>query len=163
MNTGIRAKGTALSSMSAWMSNFIIGQVSPIAFRNIGWKYYLVFAVCGFTNALTMWALYPETRGRSLEMMDSYFEETGWIVPLSKNGKGGIPPRDAESESGVTRNRMILFADAAQLSTRRCSRGCRFQTEREGQSGASRAIVNGVSGGEYKAAMFRHRCTGWKR
>ena len=99
MNTGIRAKGTALSSMSAWMSNFIIGQVSPIAFRNIGWKYYLVFAVCGFTNALTMWALYPETRGRSLEMMDSYFEETGWIVPLSKNGRGGIPTRDAESES----------------------------------------------------------------
>jgi hypothetical protein len=36
MNTAIRAKATALTSMSAWIANFMIGQVSPKAFRNIG-------------------------------------------------------------------------------------------------------------------------------
>jgi hypothetical protein len=31
MNTAIRAKGTALTSMACWISNFMIGQVSPDA------------------------------------------------------------------------------------------------------------------------------------
>jgi hypothetical protein len=36
MNTAIRAKATALTSMSAWIANFMIGQVSPKAFTDIG-------------------------------------------------------------------------------------------------------------------------------
>lgn len=109
MNTAIRAKATALTSMAAWLANFMIGQVSPTAFKNIGgfslsfgsclrlalvdisnktdsigWHYYLVFTVCGFTNALTFYLLFPETRGRTLEEMDAYFKDTHWIVPLSK-------------------------------------------------------------------------------
>lgn len=36
--------------------------VSPPAFAHIGWKFYLVFAICGFTNAFTVWALFPETK-----------------------------------------------------------------------------------------------------
>lgn len=73
MNTGIRARGTAITSMAAWISNFMIAQVTPIAFRQIGWKYYLVFAICGFTNAITIYLLFPETKGRTLEEMDAYF------------------------------------------------------------------------------------------
>lgn len=42
-----------------------------------------VFAVCGFTNALTMWAFYPETKGRTLEEMDEFFRETRLFVPGS--------------------------------------------------------------------------------
>lgn len=36
MNTAIRAKATAMVNMAAWISNFMIGQVSPKAFVNIG-------------------------------------------------------------------------------------------------------------------------------
>lgn len=84
MNTAIRAKGTALTSMACWISNFMIGQVSPVAFEQIGWKYFLVFVICGFTNSATMWALFPETKGRTLEEMDHYFANTHWFVPLAK-------------------------------------------------------------------------------
>jgi hypothetical protein len=100
MNTAIRAKATALTTMAAWLANFMIGQVSPIAFKAIGmfyslvlfqidaddkgWKYYLVFTVCSATNALTFWLLFPETKGRTLEEMDSYFRNHPWIVPGSK-------------------------------------------------------------------------------
>lgn len=73
MNTAIRAKGTALTSMACWIANFMIGQVSPEAFARVGWRYYLLFVICGFTNALTMWAFFPETKGRTLEEMDYYF------------------------------------------------------------------------------------------
>lgn len=71
MNTSIRAKGTALTSMACWIANFMIGQVSPLAFERIGWKYFLVFVICGFTNAATIWALFPETKGRTLEVSAS--------------------------------------------------------------------------------------------
>ena len=33
----------------------MIAQVSPFAFDNVGWKYYIVFAICGFSNALYFW------------------------------------------------------------------------------------------------------------
>jgi hypothetical protein len=38
-----------------------------------GWKYYLVFAVCACSNALTIYLFFPETKGRTLEEMDAYF------------------------------------------------------------------------------------------
>ncbi|PWN27523.1 hypothetical protein BDZ90DRAFT_210768, partial [Jaminaea rosea] len=79
-NTDLRAKGTALTSMAAWIANFMIGQVTSIALENIGWRYYIVFAVCGFTNALFFFLVLPETAGRTLEESDAYFRETPWIV-----------------------------------------------------------------------------------
>ncbi|OWZ49870.1 glucose transporter [Cryptococcus neoformans 125.91] len=85
MNTAIRAKATAMVNMAAWISNFMIGQVSPKAFANIGWKYYLVFCICSFTNAITFYLFFPETRGRTLEEMDNYFRQMNLIVPLTKD------------------------------------------------------------------------------
>jgi hypothetical protein len=82
--------------MAAWIANFMIGQVSPIAFSSIGWRYYLVFTVCSLTNALTFYLFYPETKGRTLEAMDRYFAEGHWIVPLDKTP---IPkPEDTENQ-----------------------------------------------------------------
>jgi len=38
-------------------------------------------AICGFTNAITIWALFPETKGRKLEEMDAYFSSVR-LLPL---------------------------------------------------------------------------------
>ncbi|KIY73957.1 general substrate transporter [Cylindrobasidium torrendii FP15055 ss-10] len=86
-STRTRAKATALTSSSSWLSNFFIAQVTPIAFSNIGWKYYLVFAICGHTNALFIWSFYPETSGRRLEEMDTLFESAPIFVPGSGYNK----------------------------------------------------------------------------
>lgn len=83
MNTSIRAKGTALTSISCWVANFMIGQVTPKALASIGWKYYLLFAIGGFTNALTFYFILPETKGRTLEEMDAFFERTPFIVAFT--------------------------------------------------------------------------------
>lgn len=105
MNTAIRAKATAITTMAAWLANFMIGQVSPIAFKNIGWHYYLVFTVCGFTNALTFYLLFPETKGRTLEDMDSYFRNHPWIVPGSKVDKIDGRRREQElAENGAAKD-----------------------------------------------------------
>lgn len=37
----------------------MIAQVTPIAFAHSGWKFYIVFAICGFTNAIFFWVRHP--------------------------------------------------------------------------------------------------------
>ncbi|KAJ9102870.1 hypothetical protein QFC19_004598 [Naganishia cerealis] len=83
MNTATRAKGTALTSMSCWIANFFIAQITPRAIKAIGWRYYICFAVMSATNAITIYCFFPETKGIPLEMMDSYFERHYWFVPLN--------------------------------------------------------------------------------
>ncbi|CAE7199104.1 unnamed protein product [Rhizoctonia solani] len=95
-----RARGTAITSMAAWIANFMIAQVTPIAFHNIGWKYYLVFAICGYTNALTFWAFFPETKGRKLEEMDEFFKHSGWFVPTAKFTPVSATQRENEMREG---------------------------------------------------------------
>ncbi|KAH9855390.1 general substrate transporter [Lenzites betulinus] len=83
-NSATRAKATAITSSAAWISNFMIAQITPIAFDHVGWKFYLVFAVCGFSNALFFWAFLPETKGIPLEEVDAYFSSVPLFIPGSK-------------------------------------------------------------------------------
>lgn len=48
--------------------------------ENIGWRFYLVFVVCNFTNAIFFWAFLPETAKRPLEEMNYLFEHAPWVV-----------------------------------------------------------------------------------
>ncbi|KAK7045192.1 MFS domain-containing protein [Favolaschia claudopus] len=96
-STRTRAKATAITSSGSWISNFFIAQVTSPAFLHIGWKYYLVFAICGHTNALFIWAFYPETTGRRLEEMDALFENAPLLIPGSAYAKVG-DHRAAERE-----------------------------------------------------------------
>ncbi|PPQ94928.1 hypothetical protein CVT25_004414 [Psilocybe cyanescens] len=67
-STRTRAKSTAITSSSSWISNFFIAQVTPRAFAAIGW------------NALFIWAFFPETSGRRLEEMDDLFEKAPLLI-----------------------------------------------------------------------------------
>ncbi|KAJ6262386.1 hypothetical protein Dda_3194 [Drechslerella dactyloides] len=53
-NTATRSKGVAIATItpSAYSTNTLIGQVSPIALKDVGWKYFILFIVANFTNAL---------------------------------------------------------------------------------------------------------------
>jgi MFS family permease len=53
----------------------IIGQVcNPIAMAKLGWKYYILFCVLNAIFAVEVWLLFPETKGKSLEELDSLFD-----------------------------------------------------------------------------------------
>ena len=43
-------------------------------------RFYIVFVVCNFTNALFFWTLLPETARRPLEEMNELFTKAPWIV-----------------------------------------------------------------------------------
>lgn len=62
-----RALGTAVSTASNWLNNVIIGQVTPYAFKTLGWKYFFVYVATNFSNAVVSYFLFPETKGKTLE------------------------------------------------------------------------------------------------
>ncbi|KXL46638.1 hypothetical protein M433DRAFT_65491 [Acidomyces richmondensis BFW] len=91
----VRSQITAMSSGSNWLFNFLIAEVTPVAFANIGWKYYLVF-VC--TNSLSVVFFYlfaPETKGRTLEDIDAFFLGSKNLFETVKVAKT-MPPGIAE-------------------------------------------------------------------
>ncbi|KAI5846552.1 MFS sugar transporter [Morchella snyderi] len=100
-NTATRSRGVSLSTMMSFAMNTMIGQVTPIAMTNIGWKYYMLFIVCNFTNAIFFWALLPETAKVPLEAMDNLWENAPWFVPTmeSKDYLGDLRERELEIDN----------------------------------------------------------------
>ena len=112
-DTKTRAYGVMIATMTSFAFNTMIGQITPIAMTNIGYKYYFLFivsvlfsaALCSrlttlqignFTNALFFWAFLPETARRPLEEMKYLFTEAPFFVP-------GMKMRDFETHDLETR------------------------------------------------------------
>lgn len=81
-----------MTQMSTYAAIFFNVFVNPIALDSIGWRYYVVFAVILVVVTATVYFVYPETRGYSLEEMAVIFDgdaaahvvEAG--VPAGKGG-----------------------------------------------------------------------------
>ncbi|XWW44914.1 sugar porter family MFS transporter [Fibrella sp. USSR17] len=73
----IRGKAMALATLSLWIGNFLVGQLTPFLLEEVGsaWTFWL-FAVCCSPALWLTWKLIPETKGRSLEAIDAYWKET---------------------------------------------------------------------------------------
>jgi hypothetical protein len=82
-NTATRVKGISLATMVSFAFNTMIGQVTPVALKAIGWRFYILFIVCDVTNALFFYFFLPETKGVTLEAMNDLFENSPIIVPGS--------------------------------------------------------------------------------
>jgi sugar porter (SP) family MFS transporter len=70
----IRAAANGLSTASNWTFNFLVVLITPIAFANIGYQTYIIFAVLNAGIAIFSFLSFPETSGRSLEEMSMIFE-----------------------------------------------------------------------------------------
>ncbi|KAJ2895530.1 hypothetical protein MKZ38_006380 [Zalerion maritima] len=79
-DTHTRSKGVSIATMTSFAFNTMIGQVTGPAINQIGWKYYLVFVICNFTNAVFFWVFLPETKKLPLEEMNFLFTNAPWIV-----------------------------------------------------------------------------------
>lgn len=47
--------------------------ITPTALQNIGYKMYVIFAIFNMWFAITIWFIYPETAGKTLEDIDMEF------------------------------------------------------------------------------------------
>lgn len=75
----IRARGNSISTLTNWTLGLIIGQISPIALQAVGFKYFYAFFVFNIVAAVCYALFYPETKGKTLEQMDSLFGDQ--VVP----------------------------------------------------------------------------------
>jgi MFS family permease len=80
----LRAKGVAAATLSATIWNIVFNQVSPSAFVNIGWKYYIVFIVTNILAGVVFLVFFPETKGLSLEEMAILFGDDVIVAPSSE-------------------------------------------------------------------------------
>lgn len=107
-DTRTRSKGVSIGVMVSFAFNTMIGQVTDPAIHSINWRYFLVFVVCNFTNAVFFWAFMPETARLPLEQMNALFSNSSWFVPTAKmptldyapqvHDYEGDPEKDAQAE-----------------------------------------------------------------
>lgn len=73
----IRGKAMALATLSLWIGNFLVGQLTPVMLEGLGssWTFW-IFAICCSPALWITWKLIPETKGRSLENIENYWKET---------------------------------------------------------------------------------------
>lgn len=69
----IRGPANALSTSANWLVNYAIVQIAPVAFHNIGYRTYIIFAVFNLAIVPVIYFFYPETGFRSLEEIDVIF------------------------------------------------------------------------------------------
>ena len=79
----LRGPVFSISTAVSWLFNFLVAEVTPVAFADIGWKYFLVYMSMNAAAIPFIYFFYPETGGRSLEEIDESFAESqGWFDPV---------------------------------------------------------------------------------
>lgn len=75
----IRARGNSLSTLMNWCLGLVIGQISPLALDAVGFRYFYAFFVFNLCAAICYIFFFPETKGKTLEQMDTLFGDQ--LVP----------------------------------------------------------------------------------
>jgi hypothetical protein len=96
---GVRSRITAMASCMTWLTDFWIAEISPTGFAKIGWKYYLVFLGTNILSVVVFYFFVPETKGKSLEVIDTIFVMTNspWCAVRVARDLG--PVIDEESDT----------------------------------------------------------------
>jgi len=79
-DTRTRSKGVSIATMVSFAFNTLIGQVTDTAMTNIGYRYYFLFIICNFTNAVFFYLFLPETARLPLEEMNYLFTNAPFLV-----------------------------------------------------------------------------------
>ncbi|KAL3962781.1 hypothetical protein ACCO45_004304 [Purpureocillium lilacinum] len=69
----VRAKGLGIAASGGSLGSIIVTQVWPVAVANIGPKTFFVFMAFNLFSIVLVYTMYPETKGLTLEEIDSHF------------------------------------------------------------------------------------------
>lgn len=88
----IRAKGASLSTASNWAFNWLVGEMTPILQKAIGWRLYLLHAFFCAVSFVLVYFLYPETANVRLEDMNALFGDatTTMVTPATQAERGSL-------------------------------------------------------------------------
>jgi len=97
--------GMNLCVVGITLMNLIWLQVAPVAFQEIGWKYYLCFIICGSVAAAIIWFVFPDTWGVPLEEIAAIFGDEDELYQASiEDGK----VESDEEKNGVVREEVAM-------------------------------------------------------
>ena len=104
--THLRSKGATLCVSSYALINIMWTQVSPIAFKIIGWKYYLLFISCCVVAAAVMYFTFPDTLNKPLEEVALMFGDEDLVSHYIK-AQGNVKGYEKSSSEGKTEKEEI--------------------------------------------------------
>ena len=70
-----RAKGSSLAMATNWIMNYMVAQITTTGVANLGYKFWIIWAVICFSFNPITYLFYPETTNRSLEDSDRFFAD----------------------------------------------------------------------------------------
>lgn len=73
----VRGKAMAMATLSLWIGNFLVGQLTPLLLEGAGAATtFWIFALACSPALWITWKLIPETKGQSLESIESYWNNS---------------------------------------------------------------------------------------
>ncbi|KAI1616647.1 putative sugar transporter [Exophiala viscosa] len=67
---------SAIAVSAQWLSQFVVGQVTPAGTANLSNRYWIIYAVLNAAFIPSVYLFFPETNDRSLEEMDRIFDQS---------------------------------------------------------------------------------------
>jgi sugar porter (SP) family MFS transporter len=110
-DTKTRSKGVSIATMTSFAFNTMIGQVTGPAMNTAGYKFYFLFVICNFTNALFFWAILPETAKRPLEEMNRLFTEAPLFVPAMDKREWAVTDLEHRVEEVKAKHGDVLHTE----------------------------------------------------
>lgn len=113
----MRAKGMAFSSLAVNAAGLLNQFAWPVAMRNIGWRTYIVFTIQDAVQAVIIWWMLPETKGRTVSLTATiltHYVNTNHSTPTARGTRRdlqrqepgqGIPPEEGDWRQPVRRCR----------------------------------------------------------
>ncbi|CAF9903886.1 MAG: hypothetical protein GOMPHAMPRED_000597 [Gomphillus americanus] len=94
----IRQTGTAIATACNWIINFMVVQITPVGIANIGWKYYIIYAIFNACFVPIIYFFYPETKGLELEDVDRLFagDSIDQVVAEKGDWDHGLKSKETE-------------------------------------------------------------------
>jgi MFS family permease len=81
----MRTKGASLAMATNWICNYGVVQATLPGIQNLGYKFWIIWAVICFSFIPITYFLYPETANRTLEDIDRFFEtQPGILIHRNK-------------------------------------------------------------------------------
>jgi len=92
----LRSKTSMIYSLNTQISSIFNGFVNPVALKNIGWKYYIVYCVVLACEFVIVYFFFPETKGYGLEEVAVLFDGNDAVVG------NGLPETSEDEKLGGT-------------------------------------------------------------
>ena len=100
LETTMRAKGLAVSTLVVGSMGFVNQSASPIALKNIGYKYVYVFVAWDFCEAVFWYLFGVEGQGRTLEELQWVYDQPNPVRASLKIDKTAATQADNSALGG---------------------------------------------------------------